>query len=357
MMMTSPARAASRDTVSPEHQPLLSSANTASAGRDIDSAFERHRRELHVHCYRMLGSFTDAEDLVQETFFKAWRHRDDLQPGGNIRAWLYRIATNACIDFVRGRQRRAVAPVTGADVPWLQPYPDVLLDRVATDDDTPETAAVGRETIELAFIAAIQGLPARQRAVFVLNATLGWSPADVATALDMTHTAVNSSLQRARATLRSRLPRDRSEWSCTGLSDDERDTLRRFIEIHERGDAEAASAMMRADIVATMPPNPQVFRGRAAMAPLLDMAFGPNGMGKWMLLATPANRQPAAASYLCRPGDKLFRAFKLDVLRVVDGQVAENTTFDARLFPAFGLPEAWPAGAARASSEPSDRSR
>jgi len=319
---------------------------------------ERHRRELHVHCYRMLGSFTDAEDLVQETFLRAWRNRDRRQPGSNLRAWLYRIATNACTDVIRSRRRQVAAPASApgtpaparpapgipAEVPWLQPYPDALLDQIPDREADPETVTVARETIELTFIAAIQSLPPRQRAVVLLCAALGWTAAETAATLETTPAAVNSALQRARAVLRERLPRDRSDWTARPLTAAEQETLRRFIEVHERGDAAAAKAMMCADIVATMPPSPSVYRGRPAMQELLEVAFSPDGMGEWRLVPTAANRLPAAASYLCRPGDTRFRAFKIDVLRVRGGQVAETTTFGSSLFGAFGLPEVLPAG-------------
>jgi hypothetical protein len=166
--------------------------------------------------------------------------------------------------------------------------------------------------------------------------------AETAATLETTPAAVNSALQRARAVLRDRLPRDRSDWTAKPLTAAEQDTLHRFIEVHERGDAAAAKAMMCADIVATMPPSPAVYRGRPAKEELLDVAFGPNGMGEWRLLPTAANRLPAAASYLRRPGDSVFGAFKLDVLRVRGGRVAETTTFDSSLFGAFGLPEVLP---------------
>ena len=312
---------------------------------DFDRMLERHRRELHVHCYRMLGSFSDAEDLVQETFLRAWRHRDQHQPGTNLRAWLYRIATNACTDVIRSRRRQAPAGGNPSEIPWLQPYPDALLDQLPDPDAGPEPAAVARETIELAFIAAIQALPPRQRAVLVLCAGLGWTAAEAAATLETTPAAVNSALQRARAVLRDRLPRDRGQWRAGSLSAGEQDTLRRYIDVHERGDAAAARAMMRADIVATMPPQPMIYRGREAMQPLLETAFGregAGGMGEWRVRPTAANRLPAAACYLRRPGDRRFRAFKLDVLRVDDGQVAETTTFDSALFGAFGLPEVLP---------------
>jgi RNA polymerase sigma-70 factor (TIGR02960 family) len=312
---------------------------------DFDQELDRHRRELHVHCYRMLGSFTDAEDLVQETFLRAWRHRDQHEPGSNLRAWLYRIATNACTDVIRARRRRVPAGDTSADVPWLQPYPDALLDQIPDPASGPESATIARETIELAFITAIQALAPRQRAVLVLCAGLGWSAAEAAATLETSPAAVNSALQRARAVLRDRLPADRSEWTAGPLSAADQDVLRRFIDAHERGDAAAARALMRADILATMPPQPVVYRGRASMRPLLDLAFGGPGteaMGEWRARPTAANRLPAAACYLRRPGDTRFRAFKLDVLRVVDGQVAETTTFGRELFGAFGLPEVLP---------------
>src|ERR1700744_2341875 len=266
------------------------------AGYDFDLMLERHRRELQVHCYRMLGSFTDAEDLVQETFLRAWRHRDQHQPGSNLRAWLYRIATNACTDVIRSRQRQARAGGTPAEGPWLQPYPDALLDQIPDTGADPESATVARETIELAFITAIQALPPRQRAALVLCAGLGWTAAEAAATLETTTAAVNSALQRARAVLRDRLPRDRAEWTAGPLTASEQDVLRQFIDVHERGDAAAAGAMMRADIVATMPPQPMVYRGRAAMGPLLKLAFAApqaGGMGEWRGRAAPAPPEPA----------------------------------------------------------------
>jgi RNA polymerase sigma-70 factor (TIGR02960 family) len=157
---------------------------TESDAMPTDLDFDRYRRELHVHCYRMLGSYTDAEDQVQETFIRAWRHRADFEDGTNLRAWLYRIATNVCIDAIRALGRQAGER---AEATWLQPYPD-----------DPETATLDRETIELAFIAAVQTLPPRQRAVLVLNAALDWTPSEIAKSLEMTSPAVNSALQRAR---------------------------------------------------------------------------------------------------------------------------------------------------------------
>jgi RNA polymerase sigma-70 factor (TIGR02960 family) len=297
---------------------------------------ERHRRELHVHCYRMLGSFEEAEDLVQETFLRAWRNRESFEGGPGFRAWLYRIATNACLDALRRRSRRVASPHSFAEVPWLQPYPDRLLDEIAPRDAEPDAVVVAKETISLAFIAAIQLLPPRQRAVLILREVVGWSAGETASLLDTTVAGVNSALQRARATLREQRPARRHDWSASDLSEDERRLLQGFIDAHERADAAAAVALVREDIRVTMPPHPWCFEGVAALAPLLHQ--GLTEPGDWRLVPTRANRQPTAATYLRRPGDTEFRAFKFDVLRVEDGAIAEITTFGATLFPEFGLP-------------------
>jgi RNA polymerase sigma-70 factor (TIGR02960 family) len=295
---------------------------------------ERHRRELHVHCYRMLGSFEEAEDLVQETFLRAWRHRSRAGRGAALRAWLYRIATNACLDALRRRKRAEVK--THADLPWLQPYPDRLLDEVAPREEEPDAVVIERETIELAYIALIQGLPPRQRAVLIMREVLDWSAADTAAALDMTVAGVNSALQRARATLAQHRPAREAAPAGAELDATEEALLRGFIDTHERGDAEAAIALMREDIRITMPPHPWVFQGIDAVAQLAR--DGLTSHGDWRLVPTRANRMPAAANYLRAPGDTEFRAFKLDVIRVGGGKIAEVTTFDATLFPQFGLP-------------------
>jgi RNA polymerase sigma-70 factor (TIGR02960 family) len=197
---------------------------------------------------------------------------------------------------------------------------------------------VARETIELAFIAALQLLPPRQRSVLIARDVLGWPAAEVAAALELSVPSVNSALQRGRATLQERLPARRLDWSTTALSDDERDVLALFIDAHERHDAEASAALLRDDTRITMPPAPIVFEGRETIAGALRTAFGPEEVGDWRLVPTAANRLPAAASYLRKWGDDTFRAFKLDVLRVVDGGIAEITTFGYSRFPAFGLP-------------------
>jgi RNA polymerase sigma-70 factor (TIGR02960 family) len=310
----------------------------ASAGDEAAFAVlvERHRRELHVHCYRMVGSFEEAEDLVQETFLRAWRGREGFEGGPLFRAWLYRIATNACLDALRRSRRRVPSLHSFAEVPWLQPYPDRLLDEIAPSDTQPDAVVVAKETIELTFLAVIQLLPPRQRAVLILRDLLGWPADETASMLDTSVAAANSALQRARATLRARLPARPSDWIGPEPSEEERVLLERFIDAHERADAAAAAALAREDIRITMPPHPWCYEGLASIAPLLE--HGLSEPGDWRLLPTWANRQPTAASYLRARGDTEFRAFKLDVLRVEGGAIAEITTFDARLFPAFDLP-------------------
>jgi RNA polymerase sigma-70 factor (ECF subfamily) len=303
----------------------------AAMDADFAAHAERHRRELHIHCYRMLGSFDEAEDLVQETLLRAWRRRDTLEREEWLRAWLYRIATNACLDHIKAKGRRPATVESFADLPWLQPYPDRLLDE----------ELVARETIELTFLAVIQLLPPRQRAALILRDVLEWPAEQVAEQLELSVAAVNSALQRARATLRDRLPADRrDEWQAGEISEGERELLDGFIDAHERGDTDLALSLITDDIRVTMPPQPFVFDGRQAIAGLLEMAYGPQREGDWRLLPTRANRMPAAASYLRAFGDDTFRAFKLDVLRIRADRIAEITTFDATLFEQFGLPPA-----------------
>jgi RNA polymerase sigma-70 factor (ECF subfamily) len=316
-----------------------SSATSTTAGDEaaFGELVQRHRRELHLHCYRMTGSFDEAEDLVQETFLRAWRRRDSFEGGSGFRAWLYRIATNACLDALRSSRRRPSTVQSFAEVPWLQPYPDRLLDELAPSDTQPDAVVVARETIELTYLAVIQLLPPRQRAVLILRDVLDWSAAETAAMLEMSVAAANSALQRARATLRRRLPGRPSEWSGSEPSQEERLLLEAFIDAHERADAAAAAALARDDIRVTMPPHPWCFEGLEAIRPMLEE--GLTGPGEWRLMPTWANRQPTAASYLKAPGDTEFRAFKLDVLRVEDGAIAEITTFHSDVFGAFGLAE------------------
>lgn len=314
-----------------------SSASLEASVRTDPATFaeltERHRRELHVHCYRMLASYDEADDAVQETFLRAWRAWPGFDGRMLVRAWLYRIATNVCLDVRRGA-RRAGGSRSPAEVAWLQPYPDELLDEMPAGTGEPSDVVVERETIELAFLVALQALPPRQRATLVARDVLGWTARDTASLLDTTVAATNSALQRARETMRGRLPDRRAEWRGAAASDAEADLLRRFIDAHERCDAAAAIAIAARDLRVTMPPYPMVFDGVEAIGPMLDRAAAE---GEWRLVAVRANRMPAAASYLRRSGDSAFRAFKVDVLRVAGDAVAEITTFGPELFRVFGL--------------------
>jgi RNA polymerase sigma-70 factor (TIGR02960 family) len=313
----------------------MSTAVASEAG--FEEVTARHRRELHVHCYRMLASYDEAEDAVQEAYLRAWRSRATFD-GEHVRAWLYKIATNVCLDSLRARSRGATPLRSYADVGWLTPYPDRLLDEVAPTVDEPEAAAVARETIELAFLAALQALPPRQRAALIAREVLGLPAAETADLLDTSVAAANSALQRARATMREHLPSHRSDWVAREPSPRERELLDAFIDAHQRYDTAAALAIAASDIRVTMPPNPAYFEGLATLAPLLERAFGPDRDGEWRLVPTAANRMPAAASYLRRPGDDAYRGFKLDVLRVERDRIAEITTFGWSHFARLGLP-------------------
>jgi RNA polymerase sigma-70 factor (TIGR02960 family) len=315
-------------------------SDAAFAGNEAAFAtlVEQHRRELHVHCYRMLASFDEAEDAVQETFLRAWRSRASFDGSSLFRARLYRIATNVCLDMGRGRARRVPNLRSFAEIPWLQPYPDRLLDQVAPSEDEPDAIVVERETIELAFLAALQVLPPRQRAALILRDVLGRPATETASLLETSVAAANSALQRARATSQEHLPARRTEWSAGEPSAEERELLARFIDAHQRCDAAAAVAIAAQDIRITMPPDMMCFDGLDRIMPLLERAFGEDRDGDWRLLPTMANRMPTAASYLRRPGDTVFRPFKFDVLRIENGAIVEITTFGATLFPVFGLP-------------------
>ena len=304
----------------------------------VDEAYAAHRRELHVHCYRMLASYDEAEDAVQETYLRAWRYRDTFE-GENVRAWLYKIATNVCLDDLRKRGRQ---PVRSADVPWLSLYPDNLLDEVAPREGEPDAVVVSRETVELAFLVALQVLPPRQRAALLAREVLAMSAKETADLLGISVAAANSALQRARATMQEHVPSHRNDWRAHEPSAEERQLLARFIDAHERCDAVAALAAASEDLRVTMPPLPFSFESRAELAVLLARTFGEERDGDWRLVPTAANRMPAAASYLRRYGDTKFRAFKFDLLRIEGAEITEITTFGPQMFGLCGLPEILP---------------
>jgi RNA polymerase sigma-70 factor (ECF subfamily) len=302
---------------------------------------QRHRRELHVHCYRMLGSFQDAEDAVQETFLRAWRRRETFEGRSTFRAWLYRIATNACLDLLA---RRRPAPATGGEVLWLQPYPDSLLDELPGDEaDDPEVVALARETIELAYVVAVQHLAPRPRAVLILRDVLGWPAKDVADLLGDSVNSVNSALQRARAGMREHLPAERQDW--TGGDDDpgNRELVRRFTEASVAADIDTIATMLRDDVRFAMPPTQGLIVGRDAV--VADwVAGGYPEMAGLLSIATSVNRQPAVGYYIWEEAAGAYVPLTIDVLRVSGGRITEVTIFDRDQFPLLGLPESLPAG-------------
>jgi RNA polymerase sigma-70 factor (ECF subfamily) len=303
---------------------------------------QAHQRELQVHCYRMVGSFSEAEDLVQETFLRAWRRRESYAGRATFRAWLYRIATNACLDHLERHPRRPTPRAAGlpGEVSWLEPYPDHLLELAAPDETEPDALVVARETIELAFLIAVQHLPPRQRAVLILRDVLGWPAAEAAELLDMSVPSANSALQRARVTLRQNLPAERSDWAPAAVpTEQERAVLARFIEATERADMAALGALLREDALFSMPPQPEWVWGRdVIIAGWSEVMTGPTALGEFRCLPASVNGQPAVANYLRRPGETVFRALALDVLRVQDGLVAEVTTFGDSYIALCGLP-------------------
>ncbi len=316
---------------------------------------ERYRRQLRVHCYRILGSVDDAEDLVQDTFLRAWRGREQFEGRSLFRTWLYRIATNACLNVLERAPRRIMPqdvapPVTAAtnasearaeppwapELPWVQPYPDELLEPAAPTETAPDAIIVSRETIELAFIVALQHLPGRQRAILILRDVLGWSARETAALLDTTVQSVNAALQRARSTLRTLRRGERRDAAAT-RTERERDLLERFMTAWENKDAHALTVLLRDDARWSMPPAPLWFDGRAAIERLFAL-FPMERRGDFRMLPTAANRQPAAAGYLRPHGQSSFRLTGVAVLRVEDDQIAEVISFSPVLVSQFRLP-------------------
>jgi RNA polymerase sigma-70 factor (ECF subfamily) len=317
---------------------------------EFASTVERHRRELLVHCYRMLGCLPDAEDAVQETLLRAWRYRDSLKEGAPVRPWLYRVATNACLDAIARDTRRAALAARAAEqdgwtgnseeVVWLGPIPDSVIEPTSPPAETPEARALTRETIEIAFLTAIQLLTPQQRAALILCDVLDWSAKDAAELLELSVPAVNSALQRARARLRESLPSRKPAWPAhADASAAERDLLKKYVEASESADYRAFESIIRADATFRMPPDFGAADGRDDMFKLWrEAGFGSEQFGRLRCVVTHANLQPAVASYLCQPGDSTWRAMALDVLRIEDGLITEIVVFPPQTFPAFGLP-------------------
>lgn len=301
---------------------------------------------LRVHCYRMTGSFDDAEDLVQETFLRAWRAREGFEGRAQLSTWLFRIATNVCLDTLEHRRPRvlpqdvvrAVAPddepratpPLAPELPWMQPFPDRLLD--------PEAIAASRESIELAFLAALQHLPPRQRAILILCDVLGWSAKEVAGLVELTVPAVTSALQRAHATMRTLVPSGRSDWTpLAPPTDAERAILARYMAAWERDDPGELTRMLRDDVRWAMPPAALWFHGRASVEQLFTL-YPMRFHGEHRLVAAAANGQLAAAGYLRPHGAPEFRFSGIHVLRLEGDQIAEITSFSAALCRGFELP-------------------
>ncbi len=310
---------------------------------------EEHRGELTAYCYRLLGSPFDAEDAVQETFVRAWRSYEGYEGRGPLRAWLYRIATNVCLDMLRGRSRRALpvdlGPPGTADRPlgaplpegaWVEPIPDA---RVLGEGTDPADVAISRESVRLAFVAALQQLPPRQRAVLILREVLRWRAAEVAELLDTTVPAVNSALQRARATLARVDPGSVAE----SEDDAARDLLSRYVDAFERYDMDALTTLLREDASWSMPPYELWLRTHEDIR---RWCLGPGiGCRGSRLLRTSANGEPAFAHYKPAGGGQGFAAWSLQVLELSGGRIAGITFFldTRRLFPLFGLPLRLPA--------------
>jgi RNA polymerase sigma-70 factor, ECF subfamily len=330
----------------------------SSAKRGDRDAFQRlaepYTRELQLHCYRMLGSLQDAEDLVQETLLRAWRGLGGFEGRSSFRTWLYRIATNACLNALAGRARRVLPEVQGppsdqppdrmlesgpaTEIPWLQPYPDTALEGIADPAPGPEARYEMHEAVQLAFVAAIQHLPPRQRAVLLLHDVLGWSAAEAARLLNASVASVNSGLQRARATLEKRLPAGRP--ISQPVSDDQqRALLDRYLRAWEKADVDGFVALLKEDAVVSMPPWREWYRGREELRTFFAFAWRSGGPGPFRLFPTGANRQPSFAFYGHGRTGGDWRAHSINVLSVHDNSIVALTFFlDSQLFVPFGLP-------------------
>ena len=337
----------------------------AGDGDAFGALAEPFRRELHVHCYRILGSVADAEDLLQETMVAAWRGIDRFEGRSSLRAWLYRIATNQCLNSLRGgirrparSQRRADSPpgalmgqlpplpepATGDEPVWLEPYPDVLLDELPDTAPGPEARYEARETISLAFIAALQHLPPRQRATLVLRDAMGFRAAETASILGCSLDAVNGSLKRARTALAGQLPAGGVGQAPLPGSATERDLLARFTDAFEGGDVGTLVAMLTADAWLTMPPLPVGYRGPDAAAHLLSVVTFLGGTRRYKLVPVRANRQPAFGCYVTDGQAPIAHANGLIMLTLAGDRISGVTRFlDNSLMARFGLPRTLPA--------------
>jgi RNA polymerase sigma-70 factor (TIGR02960 family) len=329
---------------------MVTEGTLARARAGDEQAFreltEPYRAELLRHCYQILGSVADAEDMLQETLLAAWRGLSNFEGRSSLRSWLHKIAVNGCLNALRDRSRRPrevplmaepPEPTRQADPVWVEPYPDVLLDGVPDLTPGPEARYDSKESIELAFVTALQHLPPRQRAALVLRDVLGYRTAEVADMLDGTEASVKGALQRARAELRARLPagRDRAPVPDSPL---ERHLAGRFAAAVEAGDIDAVLTMLTSDAWLTMPPEPYEYQGQAAIAAFLHHRAALRG-APLRLVPTRANTQPAFGCYLPCPQAPIARPYGMIVLTLSGDQISAITWFsDSSVFPHFGLP-------------------
>jgi RNA polymerase sigma-70 factor (TIGR02960 family) len=319
-------------------------AARAGDGRAFEALVAPLRRELHLHCYRLLGSAHDAEDALQDTLVQAWRRLDSFGGRAPFRSWLYRIATNTSLNALRSRTRRvsaaAVIPPSTTprapigmhpELPGVEPYPDALID----DTFHPHARYESRESVTLAFLVAIHRLPARQRAVLILRDVLGFSADEVAQMLETSRAAVNSALHRARTTMDAEVP----DGPPREPSPHESDLIRRFVAAWDGNDATAIAELLAADAILTMPPFPAWYLGREAIARFLSTIPGEGDLRRVRLVETSANGQPALAAYAQDPTGGPFAGYGLMVFRIEGEEIAEITGFaDPRLIALFELP-------------------
>jgi RNA polymerase sigma-70 factor, ECF subfamily len=343
----------SAPSVIDEHSAL--EAARSGDTRAFELLIERHRPSLHAHCYRMLGSLHDADDALQEALLRVWRALPRFEGRSSLHTWLYRIATNACLDLLAQRRKRVLPidygpPSDPADEPsaepladeiWIEPYPD---ERLGLEDGyaSPEARYEQREAVELAFVAALQHLPPRQRAVLILREVLGLTAKEVAEALETSPASVNSALQRARAALQRRLPERSQQATIRALGEHRAgEIVDRFVDAFVRGDIEAIKALLAEDVSFAMPPHPDWCRGRAAVSgSWLIPERSPSGL---RYLRTRANGQLALGTYALAPDGRRSFPIALDVLALGGEWITEVIAFrDTAIFPAFGLPTELP---------------
>ena len=329
-------------------QPLLSRAleGDEDAFRELT---DRYRRELQFHCYRILGSMQDAEDALQETLVSAWRGLPHFEQRSSLRTWLYRIATNRCLDALRDAGRRPPpapdppfappAPTRMAEPTWLEPYPDALLEGIIDRTPGPDARYESRETIELAFIAALQTLPPRQRAALLLRDVLGFHAAEVANMLGGTEDSVKSALKRARSAIEQRHGAQGRPPAPLPDSPDERKLVRRFADAWLADDIDAVVRLLTDDAWARMPPSPLEYQGHAAIAAFFSEIASWRGDRRYKLIPTRANTQPAFACYRDDDHAPIAHSVGLLVLTLEGNHIAAITNFiDSSVLPRFGLP-------------------